>query len=258
VPGTLTWERDDRCVVGDTVFQIPPADLLDSDHPQMSMEGAEFLLLRERSLVDRYVELVEEVRPRHIVELGIMHGGGTALLFELAHPRRLVAIDNRPPKGSKLRDYIARRGLDQVVRIYDVNQADRRRLDEIVEEEFGDEPLDLVVDDCSHLYEATRASFNELFPRLRPGGVYTIEDWRWAHPPLDAESLEGMWRDEVPLTRLIFELVLAVPSMPGLISEIKIETELVQVRRGDAAVDPRGFQISACSTPRGRRLLASD
>ena len=33
-----------------------------------------------------------------------------------------------------------------------------------MEENFSGEDLDLVIDDCSHLYEETRASFNELFP----------------------------------------------------------------------------------------------
>jgi hypothetical protein len=59
-------------------------------------------------------------------------------------------------------------------------------------EQFDGGPLDLVVDDCSHLYEPTRASFNELFPRLRPGGAYVIEDWVWAHTPLDSEHPEGL------------------------------------------------------------------
>jgi predicted methyltransferase len=40
---------------------------------------------------------------------------------------------------------------------------------------IDDQLLDLVVDDTSHL-GPTRASFNTLFPRLRPGGVYVIED----------------------------------------------------------------------------------
>lgn len=38
-----------------------------------------------------------------------------------------------------------------------------------------------------------------------------------------------MWADQVPLTRLILELELAIPSAPGLISEITIGAESVQV-----------------------------
>ena len=147
------------------------------------------------------------------------------------------------------------------MRIYDdVDQANRRRLDEIVEQEFSDEPLDLVVDDCSHKYKATRASFNELFPRLRPGGLYTIEDWGWAHPPPGAELLENMWPDEVPLTRLLFELVLAVPSTAGLISEITIETELVQVRAETPpsirAASDLGLLQPTRAAPSGQRPIA--
>jgi hypothetical protein len=39
--------------------------------------------------------------------------------------------------------------------------------------------------------------------------------------------------------------------MPGLISKVTIEGELVQVWRGEADVDPHGFEISACSNPKG-------
>jgi hypothetical protein len=111
------------------------------------------------------------------------------------------------------------------------------------------------VDDCSHLYEPTRASFNELFPRLRPGGVYLMEDWRWAHEAVDLEG-DGFWPDETPLTRLVFEIVLAVPSVPGLIADVSIDADLVQIRRGEATADPRGFDITQCCKPRGRQLLA--
>jgi hypothetical protein len=44
-------------------------------------------------------------------------------------------------------------------------------------------PLDLVIDDASHIYGPTKASFQALFPLLRPGGLYLIEDWAWAHWP---------------------------------------------------------------------------
>jgi hypothetical protein len=46
----------------------------------------------------------------------------------------------------------------------------------IIATEFGAMPLDLVSDDASHLLRETRASFNALFPRLRSGGEYIIED----------------------------------------------------------------------------------
>jgi hypothetical protein len=249
----LTWQSEERCVVGGNVFQTLPVDLLARDKPSISTDGADFLLFKERPLVERYVELLEELRPGNIVELGIMEGGGTAFLYELARPRRLVAIDRRRPLGSALRDYLAARDLDRTMRIYDdVDQADRRRLAEIVEEEFDDQPLDLVVDDCSHMYEATRASFNELFPRLRSGGLFTIEDWPWAHE----EPVAEMWADQVPLTRLLLELVVALPSLPGLISEITINAEAVQIRRGDASVDPLGFDVVGGLDEAGRSLLA--
>ena len=256
VPSELTWQNEDRCVVADVVFQTLPVDLLDRDKPRVSMEGADFWLFKVQPLIDRYVAIVHELRPRRIFELGIFQGGSTAFLNELARPDRLVAIDLKPPKGTALRDYLAGGVPAEFVHTHDgVDQADRRRLAEIVEEEFGDEPLDFVVDDCSHLYEPTRASFNELFPRLRPGGAYVIEDWPWAHSRLGEKNPDGIWPDEVPLTRLAFEFVLAVPSAPGVISEVRVDQWAVEVWRGDAEVDTDNFDISACFTTRGRSLL---
>jgi hypothetical protein len=255
---SLTWQSDERCVVGEFTFQTLPVDLVERERPRISMEGADFLLFKERPLIERYVELFEELRPQWIFELGIMEGGSTVFLNELTSPRRLVAIDRRPPVDPALRDYVSRLGPEAAVQVhFDVDQEDRERLSEITDTSF-DGALDLVIDDCSHLYAATRASFNELFPRLRPGGLYMIEDWSWAHTTLGSAYPDGLWTDEVPLTRLIFELVLAVPSVPDLVSEITIEENWVEVRRGRAEVDPRGFEISSCSNARGRSLLAPD
>jgi len=258
--GTVTWQNEDRCVVGGKVFQTLPLAFEIGRWPASLMEGADFFLFKERTLVERYVELAEKLRPQRIFELGIYAGGSTAFLFELAHPRVLVAIDHKPPNGPALRNYIASEDLDEVIRIHDdVDQADRGRLAAIAAEAFGDEPLDLVIDDCSHLYEPTRASFNELFPRLRPGGVYVIEDWPWAHPPLEAEDPERvLYPGQVPLTRLLFEVMLAIPSVPGLIADVTVFPRSLRVTRGDAKVEPERFEIAACSNQKGRRLLAAD
>jgi hypothetical protein len=251
--GTLTWKSDERCVVGYVTFQIPPVGILQSEQPSIEMEGADFLLLKPKELIDRYVEVIEELRPARIFELGILEGGSTALLWELAEPRLMAAIDNRAPGGPALRDYVSRRGLEEVMHIHaDVDQADRSRLAKIADEAFGDAPIDLVVDDCSHLYEPTCASFNELFPRLRAGGLYTIEDWDWTHEKRLAET----FADQVPLTRFILELMLVVASGSGVISEIAVAEGLVQVRRGDAGIEGRDFDILDCLEGGGLDALA--
>ena len=171
----------------------------------------------------------------------------------------IVAIDQKPLDDSleRLRSHAPDRGLAEVVRAYgEVDQADRHRLAEIVEEAYDGAALDLVIDDCSHMYEETKASFNELFRRLRPGGAYVIEDWRWAHTAVGAEPLEGMFPDQAPLTRLLFEIALAVPGAPDVVREISIDYEVTVVRRGHAEVDPARFDIGNCSNPRGRARLA--
>ena len=147
---------------------------------------------KTRELVERYVALCEATQPKRIVELGINRGGSTALLSELTRPERLVAVELATEAAPLLTDYIAEHGLGDVVRPhYGVDQADRPRLTEIVDHELGAAALDLVVDDASHRYEPSRTSFEVLFPRLRHGGIYVIEDWSSQHRYADmmVESL---------------------------------------------------------------------
>jgi SAM-dependent methyltransferase len=254
----LTWEHGERFVVGETAFQALRTGTV--KYRELRGEG-EFLIFKPRPLVEDYAALVAELRPQRVFELGIRMGGSTMFLAELARPHRLVAIDREPLTEvmERIRAHAGNRGFSDVVRTFGgVDQADRPRLAQIVEEQFEGVALDLVVDDCSHLYEPTRASFNELFPRLRPGGVYAIEDWQWAHPRLDSEDPEKvLFPDQVPLTRLLFEIVLAIPSVPGLVTEISIHRRAAVIKRGDAQVEPGAFEISACSNRKGRALLAS-
>jgi hypothetical protein len=42
---------------------------------------------------------------------------------------------------------------------------------------------DLIVDDCSHDGEQTRRSWDLLWPLVKPGRWYVIEDWQVAFPP---------------------------------------------------------------------------
>ena len=255
----LSWVQDDLFVVGETRFRILD-EIGFGGATAPDMEGVDFLVAKPRWLVERYVSLIERHRPQHLFELGFFQGGSTGMLLELARPRRLVAVDRSHKKADATKlidDFAASHGLGDALMVRGgVDQGDRTRLAEIADEAFADEPIDLVVDDCSHRYEETRASFNELFPRLRPGGAYVIEDWPWAHSPVGTEPLEGFYPDQVPLSRLVFELVLAVPGLPGLIDEITIDPGMVVAIRGDRPVDREKFDLTECSNPRGRMLLA--
>lgn len=250
----IKWEGD-SFALGDAAFKILPDGVFEE---RVEWEEADFFIFKDRELIDIYVETIEHLEPKRILELGVFQGGSTALLLELARPDRLVAIDRLPMEGAHIVErYAINRGFEDVVHVHGgFDQADRAALAELVRTEFDDEPLDLVIDDCSHMYGPTRASFNELFPRLRPGGLYQIEDWSWAHTAIGVDPIEGLWPEKVPLTRLLFELVLAIPSVPGLIADVSVAHRAAIVRRGEAEVNPAEFDISACSNPRGRALIA--
>ena len=177
--------------------------------------------------------MVERFKGENFVELGIASGGSAALTALVAPPRKLVAVDLKANRVEALDELIAERGLrERVLLHYGVDQADRERLASILDDEFGDEPLGLVIDDASHRLEETRASFETLFPRLRPGGLFVIEDW-------NAEHLLG---------RAIAD-ALADPS-PELKAQFDRDELAGSTRRSPASSSswslPRGSLMSSC------------
>ena len=196
-----------------------------------------FVLLKTREGIDRYVDVVRSLAPKRIVELGIFQGGSTALLIELARPKGLVAIDHEPEPVAALETYLELGGFgDTCHTCYGVDQADRSAIEAILEASFGTQPVDLVVDDASHLGPQTRASFETLFPRLRPGGLYVIEDWSW--------HLQGLDLPGSPMDGFVADLVAAAGRGPRLIASIELLWDVILVRRGPATVDGRAFSVS--------------
>ncbi len=114
-----------------------------------------------------------------------------------------------------------------------VDQADVERVGGILDAEIGKTPIDLVIDDASHLLEPTRATFDAVFPRLRPGALYVIEDWSWAHGAFNA------WPDVTPLTPLVFELIIAAAHAPDVVARVDVDQEWTVVTRGPAELEPR-------------------
>jgi hypothetical protein len=105
-----------------------------------------------------------------------------------------------------------------------------------------DRPLDLVIDDASHLYEATKASFEILFPLIEPGGLYIIEDWAWAHWR-EFKSPTHPWASEVPLTTLVCQLVEVAGSSPAAVGNVTVYEGFTVIERGPGKLETQGFQI---------------
>lgn len=255
----LDWESDDVFVLNDVAFRTVPASGKDSSEARNDV----LVLAKQRWMVEKYVRLVSELRPRNILELGIFRGGSAAFLSLLAQPHRLVAIDRDENPPERFAAWLSRQGTDRVHAHYGVDQSDAAALLGIVAAEFDGELLDLVIDDASHLLGPSRASFDALFPCLRPGGIYVIEDWAARHviekEPRTDPGIQRFERElragvEAPLTLLLFEAVLAA-AYTDVVDDISVQRNWVTLRRGTGAATPGEFRISECYMHSGRDLL---
>jgi len=212
--------------LGDVDFQI---DLAASQERRKSSADC-FTIVKSKPYLDCYATVAETLRPRTILELGIFQGGGFAFLDQLFRPERMTALDLSPTPIDALAEYIGMR--EGRTAHYGVSQSDPAALERIVEEDLGG-TLDMVVDDASHTYAHTRRSFELLFPRLSPGGIYIIEDWAWAHHPR-YQSEDASWSNQPAMTNLVFELVLMLGSM-NQISEIRVHRPMTIIFKSPTA-----------------------
>ena len=95
-----------------------------------------------------------------LLTIALMSGSVVIPDLEVLGPKKLVGVDFQNRTDSAyFRKYVARRNLQDRLRTHwNTDQRDAARLRRIVASEF-DGPLDLVLDDASHGYAATRASF---------------------------------------------------------------------------------------------------
>ena len=206
-----------------------------------------FILGKSRSMIEGMMKSTEALDVRAVIDVGVYKGGSVVFLNEVFHPQKLVAIERNPVDVPPLTRYCSDPMRIDRLRIFlGVDQADQAALDRICRHEFGDQPLDLVVDDASHFFEETRSTFRALFPRLRPGGIYIIEDWAWAHWPGDYWQKErggDYFRRKLPLSNLLVELMLLCAGSPELVRNVTFNPDVIYVERGHGPLDP-GFELS--------------
>jgi hypothetical protein len=188
-----------------------------------------------------------------MVELGIFHGGSAALFNELLRPKRLVAFDIvRSSPSSHFDRYVDEH--PGVSAHWGVDQSDTTAVLAAV----GPGPIDLVIDDASHHYDLTAATFDALFPRLRPGGLYIVEDWGWSFQERWTEHPELRCRRS--MSDLLLDMAGVMISRPGVIARVEVLYSFVVIERGPAEVatmDVRGDAYRRSDYRRNRRIDAA-
>jgi hypothetical protein len=211
---------------------------------------------RDQVVVLKGADLLRSYRPvfkaapnQRVLEFGIFEGGST-IYYALANPKcQIVAIDTRNPSDEVFR-HIQDLGLSERVKLYyNTSQSDPDAIRRILATDFKNEPLGIVMDDASHMYEYSRRSFELTFGRLAPGGFYCLEDWAWAHW---RDYQTEKWIDKPALSNLVFELVMLYPSSRPLIDKIEITGGVVQLTRGPRKIDE--FSIDDLMLTRGKKL----
>lgn len=236
----VEWQRD-RMLMGGLVFRLQHCL---SDEWELGDDC--FVFHKGRELVAQYESFFatrKTFRPKNIFELGLWDGGSAALWFECFQPVKHVGLDLQQREDSEyFRRYVKSRGLSGQLKTYwGTDQADVEKLRSIISSEFHG-PLDLVIDDASHFYQPTKRSFECLFPLLRVGGLYIIEDWAWEHWK-DLDSPGHPWAKERGLTDLIYELVQATGTSTTLIKSLTTYQGFTVVERGEADIGPEDFKL---------------
>jgi hypothetical protein len=104
-------------------------------------------------------------KPLTLVEFGVFHGGSLQMWKHyFGAQARIVGVDINPACASLTEDQVE-------IRIGD--QGDRSFLRSL-RDELGE--IDILIDDGAHMMRHQVATFEELFPAVRDGGVYLVED----------------------------------------------------------------------------------
>jgi predicted O-methyltransferase YrrM len=252
-PSFLT---DDRVAFGATEIRLLRSDTTGDNVAEFSARDDVLFMLKSRPYVDSYLKIGASLvdgggQIDTIAEIGVYRGGSAAFLHQLFKPRRIVCVDLAEKVPAPLEAY-ARQHAGTITTHFGVSQDDRPRVAELVRSDMVGQ-LDVVVDDASHIYEPSKATFEMLFPMLAPGGIYVLEDWDWSHSA-PAQEPDHYWAAQSALTNLVLQLVVAHASAPELIREIGFGPGLMWVRRGWLSLEPGAFSLASFVRTRGRIL----
>lgn len=107
--------------------------------------------------------------PIALLEVGVNKGGSLLLWRDYFTRGEIFGVDLYPPA-----DFSDSSGR---IHMFQGDQGDGAQLDAIASE-ASPSGFDIIIDDASHIGSLTAATFQTLFYKhLKPGGLYSIEDW---------------------------------------------------------------------------------
>lgn len=250
----VRWAHDDASfTIGDTNFKVEQS----LDETERATEATDLRFYKPRPMVEQYRRYFDgrpAWSPAVLMELGIHYGGSIAFWSELLEPSTHLAIDyQRRDDPAPLARFVQSRPHRSITTRWGVDQADESALLDVLAD-AGTEHLDLVIDDASHKYRQTVASFNALFPRLTSGGVYIIEDWSWC---FDERFLDANpeWRANQPIAPIILQLTEMMARHPAYIARVDTFPDFIVIERGSERQAHRLEMLTAAGRARAGRLL---
>jgi hypothetical protein len=107
--------------------------------------------------------------PSGILEIGVHQGESTKVFATVYPDTKIVALDLKRYDDLDFSDF-------SNITYLAADQTDRQRMEGVIKDEFPD-GFDLVIEDASHIGAYSHITFHTVFPHLKPGGIYIVEDW---------------------------------------------------------------------------------
>lgn len=144
----------------------------------------------QSKLFCEYEELFKSLKDQPItyLEVGTAYGDSLVWAKNYFTTANLYGIDIEVPKI-----------IPEGVTFTKIDQNDSEGLT-LFGKEHG--PFDIIIDDASHVRKETENTFNNLYPYLKIGGLYIIEDWGATYAFPEREMYKGL---ETLVTELLFK-----------------------------------------------------
>ncbi|MGA2800801.1 MAG: class I SAM-dependent methyltransferase [Verrucomicrobiota bacterium] len=241
---TIDWKSETEFALEGVNFKC-----ILSDYAKYETSSEEVILIKDKHSIDLYQEIFEKTPPARVLEFGTYQGGSPVLLMLMFNLQKYVGIDLRPPI-SGVQEFLDKHPVGRRVSIhYNVSQDNGEAIRSIVASEFGDNPIDLIIDDASHQYELSRRTFEIAFPLLRPGGIYVLEDWGWAHWPHFEQ-----WQDAPALSNLVFQLTALCAAHSELIQDMRIFPVFLFIKKSGSPSPKTELTLDSLIGTRAERL----